>query len=197
MHGTHILLASFVSPPVLYFSLVLYLFLHKLCSLIVKGRERHMTHNFHSILFYFLDLTWPVRWLECVAMGMGGAWVEERETTLRSGQNCHPPGPQDSGARQHDSWPMGYLTEEETVQFLHGDMAPIVASSHASSCSVKALHQKYPRYFRGIEIFRDTFQFVLKVRPKAVLWCTILKSKTRHSESIMKHAWFPAELQNM
>lgn len=92
--------------------------------------------------------------------------MEERETTLRSGQNCHPRGPQDSGARQHDSWPMGYLTEEEAVQFLHGDMAPIVASGHASSRSVKALHQKYPRYFRGVEIFRDTFQFVLKVKAK-------------------------------
>lgn len=41
-------------------------------------------------------------------------WEEHewrRETTLRSGQNCQPLGPQGSRARQCDSWPMGYLTE--------------------------------------------------------------------------------------
>lgn len=64
-----------------------------------------------SILLYFLDLAWLVRWLECVVMVMGGAWGEEREDHIEERSNCQPPGPQDSEARQRDSWPMGYLTE--------------------------------------------------------------------------------------
>lgn len=36
--------------------------------------------------------------------------MEERDH-IEERSNCQPPGPQDSGARQRDSWPMGYLTE--------------------------------------------------------------------------------------
>lgn len=36
--------------------------------------------------------------------------MEERDR-IEERSNRQPPGPQDSGARQRDSWPMGYLTE--------------------------------------------------------------------------------------
>lgn len=43
-------------------------------------------------------------------MGMGGAWGEEGDH-IEKWSNCQTLGPQESGAKEHDSWFMGYLTE--------------------------------------------------------------------------------------
>lgn len=167
--GIHIFQALLSLPLCFLFSLVLPLSLHKLWSLIWKGLRMWKTHNtqllFYSVLFYFPDLTWPVRWLECVAMGMGGAWVEERDH-IEERSKLSSPGT--TGLRSKAAWFMAYGLPHwgETVQFLHEDTADVVANSHASSCSVKVLHQKYPRYFLGVDVFRDTFQCVLKVKQR-------------------------------
>lgn len=129
---------------------------------------RSITHNFYSILFYFLGLTWPVRWLECVVIEMGGAWGEERDH-IEERSNCQHPGPQDSGARQRDSWAMGYLTEERPsnsrmkilLLLLPGPMHQVVLSQ---SCTKNIL----AIYFEW-KFFKDTIQCVLKVKEQ--LYC--------------------------
>lgn len=53
------------------------------------------------------------------------------------------------------AWFMGYGLPhwEETIQFPYEDTAVVAARTHASSCSVTVLHQKYPGYFLWMEIF--------------------------------------------
>lgn len=125
----------------------------------------HKIH-FYSVLFYFHDLTWPIWWLECVAMGMGGAWVEERDH-IEERSKLSTPGTTRLWSKT--VWFMAYGLPHwgETVQFPHEDTADEVASSHASSCSVKVLHQKYRRYFLGVGIFRDTLQCLAQSKQKA------------------------------
>lgn len=76
----------------------------------MQKKESRKIRYTATILLYFLDLMWLVRWLECVVMGMGGAWGEE-EDHIEERSNCQSLGPQESGAKELDSWPMGYLTE--------------------------------------------------------------------------------------
>lgn len=98
-------------------------------------------------------------------------WEEhewKRETTLRSGQNCQPLGPQGSGARQCDSWPMGYLTEGRRS---NSHMKILLTKLPAAMHQV-VLSKSCTKNILGISLeleFSDTFQCFAQSKEKAIV----------------------------
>ena len=137
-------------------------------------------------------------------------WEERKQRRERDHieerSNCQPPGPQDYGARQHDSWPMGYLTKgrrsnsrtEILLMLLPVAMHQVVLS---------VTHQKYPSNLLWMELFRDAFQCVLKAKPKRLynavndtgkwgLWVREQNfMQNVHANTHRGTAGFPVELQ--
>lgn len=137
------------------------------------GRIHYTQLLFYSILFYSILFSWPYVTGPVVGMcGDGGG------RSLSRGERPHWGAVKLSTSRttglwSKAAWFMAYGLPHwgETVQFPYEDTADVVASGHASSCSVKVLHQKYPGYFLWMETFssRHTSLYVSEVKYK--LYC--------------------------
>ena len=153
--------------------------LHKLWSLICKGLgmwgsdwgitnqhwKRYIIHNFYSIAFYSILFSWP--YVTGPLVGMCG---DGNGRSVSGGERPHwgavkPSTPGTTGLRSKAAWFMAYGLPHwgETVQFPHEDTADVVASGHASSCSVST--ENIPDISFEWK-FSDSFVCLFKVKRK-------------------------------
>lgn len=138
---------------------------HKLCSINSRrfrvGIKKRVPANQHwetlytQLQFYFVLFSWP--YVTGPVVGMCG---DGDGRSMRRGERPHWGAVKLSTSRttglwSKAAWFMGYGLPhwEETIQFPYEDTAVVAARTHASSCSVTVVHQKYPHYFLWMEMF--------------------------------------------